>query len=285
MRIARLCSVLLAIAAALQAEEVCARRTLYRFAPGEQWRAHGAGADIASLTTGEDEGVLVLQPTDKEVHIPLTERKFSINRLEQVERIELVAELVSGDGVSFNIRLRDPDGEVAQLALQSLQPGENIVSWEVPPDRSFKGTWGATEEKRNRVLELPLQLHELFLVRGVTDQSSRVILRELRVLSRCAPAEAIDVELEAGNDIHVLTPTDPDGPALVLRSVADVPLQIAVRVRMTDFAGRVHHQAQMIEIPDGETSIFQLTRPVDQGIFYVDYELTDAEGNRKEGRR
>lgn len=285
MRMVRLCSLLLAVAALLPADELLARRALHRFASGEQWRVHGAGAGIASLTIGEDEGTLVLQPTDKEVHIPLTERKFGITRLEHVERLELVAELVSGSGVRFNIRLRDPDGEVGQLATQTLEPGENILSWEVPPDRRFKGTWGATEEKRNGVLELPLQLHELFLVRGVADQPAEIVLRELRVVNRSTPAEAIEVELVAGNDIHVLTPTEPDGPVLVLRSVADVPVRVAARVRLTDFAGRVHHQARMIEIPAGEIAHLPLSRPVDQGIFYVDYELTDAGGNRKEGRR
>ncbi len=276
---------LVAVASWCHAQQVMVRRTLVDFGPQEQWRVHGVGPEVAALSIGTDGGELTLAPSEKTLYIPLIERHFGLTPVGILEQVELVADLVEGDAVQFNIRLRDRDGEVAQIAVQTLKPGKNVLSWTVPADLRFAGTWGA-EGKRNGVLDLPLHLHELFLVRQPSAQPAKVILHELRAVSHSTPAEAVTAELEAGNEIHIIPLNDTSAvPTLVLHSAADQPVSLTASVRLTDFAGNRQAFEQKVEIAAAGTGRMPLPRPADQGVFYVDYTLADAAGGKLEGHR
>jgi len=265
--------------------EVNARRTLVDFGPTERWRIHGSGKGLATLKTTAGGGLLELAAAAKDTHIPLIARKFAVHSLGSVERLELVADLASGEGVAFNIRLRDRDGEIAQVALQALRPGKNVLSWALPPDLHFKGTWGP-KDKLNGILEPPIHLHELFLVRQKSAVPARVRLHALRAVDTCAPAHAITAALEAGNEIHVIDAAEEEqAPALILTSAADVAIPLAVKVRITDFGGESQGLSRQVTVPAMGSARIPLPRPKDAGIFYVNYELTDAGGTRKEGKR
>lgn len=285
MRHSRLLLLFLSVVASWSHAQVTVRRTLVDFGPQEQWRVHGVGPEVAALTTGTEGGDLTLGSSQKALFIPLIERRFGVNPLGSLERLELVADLQAGTGVQFNIRLRDRDGEVTQLAVQTLKPGVNTLSWTLPADLRFAGTWGA-EGKRNGVLEPPLHLHELFLVRQESDQPAKVLLHELKAVDRCAPADAITAELEAGNEIHIIPLNNANAvPTLVLHSAADQALRLEASVRLTDFAGNRETLDQRVEVPANGAVRLPLPEPKGQGIFYVDYTLTDATGGKKEGRR
>jgi hypothetical protein len=287
----RLLLPLLLIIASCSHAEVNARRTLVNFGPAERWRIHGTGRELATLKTAENGASLELAPVAKDTHIPLIARKFSIHPLGSVAQLELVADLETGEGVAFNVRLRDRDGEIGQVPLRTLKPGKNVLSWTLPEGLRFRGTWGP-KDKLNGILEPPLHLHELFLIRQQSATPARVRLHALRAVDICAPAQAITAELEAGNEIHVIDVFEKDQiPALILTSAADTPIALTVKVRMTDFDGETMDLAEKVTVPAMGTARMPLPRPMwhgvltKRGIFYVNYELSDADGTKKEGTR
>ncbi|NUQ00958.1 MAG: hypothetical protein HUU35_14010, partial [Armatimonadetes bacterium] len=262
-------------------QEIETVRPLWRFDAGERWSVHEKLREVANLEPREGL-VLTLSPVAKETGIPVYERGFATTSLAGATAITLRAELLEGSGTRFQLRLRDARGEVHPFATRSLAAGANTLRWSIPGDKATGNTWG---QNLDGVLDPPLVLHELYVIQPAGAAPARIRLLEAALHGRKPRLEALSLEVETGNPIHVLKVGEESKLALSLRSEAAEPLTVQARLEYEDFAGAVTGSEQAVTVPAGGTAALRPPDlPAALGIYWINYTLSDAEGNSRRGR-
>ena len=262
---------------------VLVQRPLLGFTDAERWSVHAPDKGMVGLICDGDGALLSAEPVERETHVPLLAGAFGLNEVGSVRQIRLDAVLLAGDGLRFTIRLRDRDGEVGQLPAQDLKPGMTALTWDVPADLRVGSTWG---ENCNGVLDPPLHLHELFLIRRPGAPRALARLRALAAVDRTPAVAAVQVELEAGNAVRVVTPDDHRPPCLILRSLAQEPLRLEGAATVSGLDGERQSLVLPVRLDPGGATKVDLRMPEELGIFWVDLALRDPDtGDRKVLRR
>lgn len=248
-------------------------RPLWRFDAAERWRVH---ANPAARLTPEAGGfVLEVPPLAKDTGMPLVEGGFDVKALGNPGAISLNAELLSGTGARFSLRLRDAMGEIHPLSAKELRPGRNTLVWRIPEDLR-RPTWG---QKTNGLLDAPCYAHELFFHQAPAAQTTRVRLESASVDETMPLLEAVKIEVETGNPIHVLKVGEERTLAIRLSSLANEPATLDVRGEMEDWGGRRIPLDQRVTLPKGGSAALALPRlPDTLGIWWIRAVLSDPTG-------
>jgi len=244
---------------------------LWRFDARERWRMHDSGKALLTLTPGDGGLMLQLQPSTKRVGIPLYETKFG--DIGEPRPLVLAAELVSGDGVGFIIRFSDQHGEVFQSRSAMLKPGANRLELDLAKPQD--GSWG---ENQDKVVDPPIRLHELYLVRDVATAPAQVKLTGAWLVGTQPALDTVRADLMTDNPIHVLKAGDTEVPVLRLSSAATEPLDLGVTVRLEGYDAWLDPITRQVSIPARGQADLPLPRPKQQGIYWVHLTLDDGEG-------
>ncbi len=270
------------IALSTPGQQVDTVRPLWRFDDQERWTVHPNWRQVAQLVPVDGGLTLEVSPVAKETGLPLTERGFGVRTLGTPASLTLRVELLAGAGASFSLRLRDARGEIHPFPSRPLKPGLNEVTWRFPEDRRTP-TWG---QNRDGVLDAPYWLHELWYSQAPTTQPVRVRLISAETRCRQPLLEAVKVDVETGNPIHVLKRGEEATLALRLTNQATTALPVSLHVELENYAGRRVASDLAATIPaQGSTTAKLPHGPDAQGIWWVHYLLRDpASGAELPGR-
>lgn len=247
---------------------------LWRFDSRERWRMHDSGKDLLTLTPGDHALTLQLQPSTKRVGIPLYESKFG--EIGEPRPLVLAAELVSGDATGFIIRFSDKHGEVFQSRSAMLKPGANRLELDLA--RPQDGSWG---DNQDRVVDPPIRLHELYLVRDVATAPATVNLTGAWLVGTQPALDTVRADLMTDNPIHVLKAGDAEVPVLRLATSATVPLDLGVTVRPESYDAWLDPLTKQLTVPARGHVELPLPRPDKQGIYWLHIALTDGDGSER----
>ncbi|HEX2947986.1 MAG TPA: hypothetical protein VHV83_00190 [Armatimonadota bacterium] len=261
--------------------KVMTRAPLWSFDKHDSWRKN-APDSTAKLAQTNEGVVLTVAPSDKAIGFPLLERYMGIRPLGTPKQLTLKAELLAGTGVSFNVRVRDARGEIFPLRSKTLNPGMNTLTWMIPDD---KGTsWG---DNRDNVVDFPVNLHELFFSRTAGTDEVKVRLISASV-DRIMPAmDAITVNVDTGNPIHVLKVGEEKNLSLHVCNTALEPVSFKLTGVLENFAGdTIPFSRELTMEAQSDKSIQLDTLPKKLGIWWVKYTLIDTKtGSRSDGNR
>jgi len=244
---------------------------LWRFDHRERWRMHDSGKDLLTLTPGDDGLTLQLQPSAKQLGIPLYETKFG--DLGEPRPLVLAAELVRGDAVGFNVRFSDKHGEIFQSRSAMLKPGANRLELDLAKPQD--GSWGDHQDK---VVDPPIRITELYLIRDVSTAPATIKLTGAWLVGTQPALDTVRAELMTENPIHVLKAGDTEVPVLRLSTGATEPLEVGVTVRLESYDAWLDPLEKQVNIPARGQVDLPLPRPDQQGIYWVHLALKDGEG-------
>lgn len=187
----------------------------------------------------------------------LRERKWNLKGFKAPEEICLTADLKSGSGY-FQAKLRGAKNKIAETGKINLKPGFNKYDAEV--DCSS--------------LSLPVKLEYLGLYSK--KRNLDVDLVELDLMYKDYPVNAIKVDIETGNPVHVLKAGEEKKLKLKFSNISDVAVSFSSTIDLVDFFGEKISYTKNFTIPSRSVQYWPSPAlPARYGIWWVNYSVTD----------
>ncbi|PWM77529.1 MAG: hypothetical protein DBX90_10510 [Lentisphaerae bacterium] len=201
-------------------------------------------------------------------------KRFELPEFEQA-RFRVKVNLSKPTQLSrFSLRLRDRDNEIFQLPcmLTGEEPGERTLEFEVTAEPGIK-TWGA-DEKGNGRLDFPVVLHGFAgdFRRGTKGEGEIGITTvTMECQDKSEPEQPLEVSLETGNPISLLTPNSLGAPQLRFLNRGEKLWTGGIKYTVQDVTGYpiVNNSLELSLLP-GESTGLPLAVPERFGVYYAD---------------
>ena len=252
--------------------------------PAEHWAIWQANANSPFKLRATPEGAeITVKDTGKQCEFLVFEPAFKTTKTigTSPNALALTVELLSGSGVSLDLRLIDSQKEGFSFGFKELHQGRNVLEWKLPGDNPV--TWG---EKSNRKLDWPLLLWEI----GVRCQGGRgdvrlrlcdAAVREKDVnAAGAANADAVlakvKVAMETGLPVHILKVGEEERLAFVFTNPAPDPVRATFHLKMEHFDRTVVNLDVPVEIPAADRLEWKFPWKITRrGLWLVDYRLSN----------
>ena len=262
---------------------VTLNRDYWTFGKVGNWQVYRAPNAGEITTRVVPDGLIVtVAPRDKEVVVPVYNLAArSKLQFANPQSLRVSAELLGGAAsLGALVKTSDPSmteigqGADRRLRAQPLQSGANVVTWNLPADLQ-----GA-----QRDLTPTVQFWHHELVVPASTEPVEVKLMQFSGVERDTPARALAVTPMLGDGLGIVAPGAKDKAGLRLQNVAGVPLRAQVEATLRSFDGSVTRAADVVAIPAGGASDWNLTPATlgKSGIKYMDYrvKIGDVEKTR-----
>ncbi len=250
--------------------------TVYLFNDTEKWGSNVRGASCGMTTS--DAGLRVIWTAQKPAQtLILTERKSSLTDIGSPSRI--VLKLTSATtAAQAAVALKDSKGVSFLLKPKEVKAGENELAWALPAE--IATSWGG--EGKNPTVNFPVTVSELRLISPTPAAPVDVVLHSLRAGGVMPELNALRVNVETGNPLHLVTPGNEKQLALGIDNIACVPVEFSIDLKLRDFFGTAVSMRNSFVIDAGRHLQWKLpTIPTAQGIWWVDYTLKDRTATSK----
>ncbi|HEX2947985.1 MAG TPA: beta-galactosidase [Armatimonadota bacterium] len=260
-------------------KKVAAHRQLWNFVTDGPMQKTAADT-IAQWTQTKSNTRLTIAPTTKDVSFSILDRALTLKALGKPTEITLNADLLAGDGVAVAMRLLDAKGEYFDFQPKNLGGGSNTLTWNLGADKFT--TSGANKDG---VIDYPVYLQEFRLLRVSGEDKVNIDFHAIAIRSLVSITDAVNVDVETGNPIHVLKVGDEAKLALTFKNTALTPVSFVAQVRLEDLFGNTVPVEKKFTLAAQETAAWQMPKMPKLGIWFVNYTLNDLASDTRTANR
>lgn len=198
----------------------------------------------------------------------LRQRKWELVDYKAPRQLILKVKVPSGSA-EVALRLKGADNKTVESPPQKVSPGQDEYAFD------FTGA----------ALTAPVKL-DFIKIRRQSPETD-LLFQELRLVYDDYPANAIQVQIDTGNPLPLLSPSDKRPVALNLKNISDRAVSFKLDLVLEDFFGTRINLAESFTLGGGAQQQWRLpVTPVKYGIWWVDYTIIDvnAEDSRSSGR-
>jgi hypothetical protein len=212
------------------AQPAAASEARWEFDKDEDWRVwYDKKKPRPPFEASDRDGdwAVTILPSDEKVSLQTYAVKIANRqRLHDLRAFTLRAELETGDQAEVLATFKDEAGNRFTLETRPLTPGPNEVTWELPRDfvKNPPAPVGG------------LTLFNLRVQRSIehADRPVRVRLEDATPVMFEPVGDAVSVDLQTGDPLHLVKPGAAHGPWLDITNHTDGDLSLHVRLDVTD---------------------------------------------------